>query len=60
MFEKRIINGLLEYYPHLKDKIDYTLVGSPLTFNHYIGSQQGEVYGMKIVQTDINKMIIMA
>jgi all-trans-retinol 13,14-reductase len=47
MFEKRILEGMFSYYPQLKDKVDFTMVGSPLTFNHYIGSQQGEVYGMK-------------
>lgn len=47
IFEKRILEGLFYYYPNLKDKIDFTMVGTPVTFNHYIGSLKGEVYGMK-------------
>lgn len=47
VFEKRILEGLFYYYPHLKDKITHTLVGTPVTFNHYIASHNGEVYGLK-------------
>ena len=46
-FEARILQGLFEYYPQLESKVEFTMVGSPLTFNHYIGSTEGEVYGMK-------------
>jgi all-trans-retinol 13,14-reductase len=46
MFEKRILNeGLYKYYPQTKGKVQFTEVGSPLTFNYYIGSTKGEVYG---------------
>ena len=46
-FEARILEGLYHWYPQLKGKVDFTLVGSPLTFNHYIGSHRGEVYGLE-------------
>jgi len=46
MFQKRLIDGLCEYYPQCREKIDYVNVGSPLTFNYYIGSKKGEVYGL--------------
>ena len=46
VFEKRILEVLFEYYPQCRDAVDFTLVGSPLTFNHYIGSSAGEVYGL--------------
>ena len=47
MFENRILEeGLYKYYPQCRGKVDYTLVGSPLTFNYYIGSSKGEVYGL--------------
>eukprot|EP00051_Salpingoeca_urceolata_P000968 m.37645 g.37645 ORF g.37645 m.37645 type:complete len:602 (-) comp11122_c0_seq1:211-2016(-) len=47
-FETRILEeGLYKYYPQCRGKVNYTLVGSPLTFNHYIGSHAGEVYGME-------------
>lgn len=46
-FENRILEeGLYKYYPQCREKVDFTLVGSPLTFNYYIGSQKGEVYGL--------------
>ena len=38
--------GLYHYYPKTRGKVTYCEVGSPLTFNHYIGSQRGEVYGL--------------
>lgn len=46
IFEKRILEeGLYKYYPQTKGKVEFTEVGSPLTFNHYLGSVKGEVYG---------------
>ena len=46
-FEDRILEALYFYYPQTRGAVDYTLVGSPLTFNFYIGSQKGEVYGLE-------------
>jgi len=47
MFENRILeDGLYKYYPQCREKVDFTMVGSPLSFNHYIGSKKGEVYGL--------------
>jgi len=46
-FADRILNeGLYKYYPQTKDCIDYINVGTPLTFNHYINSHKGEIYGL--------------
>ena len=46
MFEDRILEeGLYKYYPQTKGKVKFTEVGTPLTFNFYIGSVKGEVYG---------------
>ena len=48
MFADRILEeGLYKYYPKTKGKVVYTDIGSPLTFNHYIGSQRGEAYGLE-------------
>lgn len=48
MFANRILEeGLYHYYPKTKGKVVYKEVGSPLTFNHYIGSQRGEAYGLE-------------
>ena len=38
--------GLHHYYPKTRGKVKYCEVGTPLTFNHYIGSQRGECYGL--------------
>ena len=46
MLEKRILEELFKYYPKCRNAVDFTLVGSPLTFNYYIGSSKGEVYGL--------------
>lgn len=56
IFQDRLVEGLCSYYPQCKDKIDYLNVGTPLTFNHYIGSEQGEVYGLdgKCERFDLN------
>jgi len=43
----RMLNeGLLRFYPHLKDKIAYHSIGTPLTIQHYLGSVNGEAYGL--------------
>jgi len=46
IFKQRLINEICRYYPQLDGKIMYADVGSPLTFNHYIGSTFGECYGL--------------
>jgi len=33
-------------FPHLADKVEYLEGGSPLTHNHYIKSNAGEIYGL--------------
>ena len=45
-FKEKMIKILLKYHPELEDKIDYVKLGTPLTFNHYIGSNRGEIYGI--------------
>lgn len=45
-FKDIILNELYKHYPQLQDKIVYTSVGTPLTFNYYIGSTFGECYGL--------------
>ena len=47
LYADRILEeGLYHYYPKTRGKVKYCEVGSPLTFNHYIGSQRGECYGL--------------
>ena len=46
-YAKRIIEeGIYYYYPQTKGTVDYIDVASPLTFNYYINSLQGEAYGL--------------
>ena len=48
MLEERILEeGLYKFYPHTRGTVDFTMVGSSLTFNHYIRSHRGEVYGLE-------------
>ncbi|XP_071950182.1 all-trans-retinol 13,14-reductase-like [Antedon mediterranea] len=35
-----------EIFPHLKDKVEYFSIGSPLSNRHYIAAMKGEMYGM--------------
>merc|ERR1712113_820068 len=43
------MGGLFKYYPQCREHVVFTEVGSPLSFNHFIGSVRGEVYGMDCV-----------
>ncbi|XP_071803253.1 all-trans-retinol 13,14-reductase-like [Asterias amurensis] len=36
----------LWYFPHLKDKVEYFNVGSPVTNKYYIEAMKGEIYGL--------------
>lgn len=47
MLQNRCLEILYHHYPSLKGKVDYTMSGSSLTFNFYIGSRRGEVYGLE-------------
>lgn len=48
-FKKRMMDKLFELYPHLKDKVDYSKVGTPLSTEYYIGSYKGGGYGIDCV-----------
>ncbi|XP_002732825.2 all-trans-retinol 13,14-reductase-like [Saccoglossus kowalevskii] len=37
---------VLRLFPHLKDKVDYFEVGSPVSNKYYLGSPAGEIYGL--------------
>ena len=48
IFGERIIKeGLHHYYPKTIGKVKYLDVATPLSFNYYINSLQGEVYGLE-------------
>lgn len=47
IFQNKILDIVYNYYPQLKDKLIYAEIGTPLTFNYYIGSNKGECYGLE-------------
>ncbi len=46
-FENKIINRLCERYPNLRDKIEKVYSSTPLTFKDYLGTPEGEMYGIE-------------
>ena len=42
---KRLWSQVLEIYPHLADKVEHFDVATPLTYQYYIASPKGEIYG---------------
>ncbi|XP_059812531.1 all-trans-retinol 13,14-reductase-like isoform X2 [Hypanus sabinus] len=43
---RSLIDQTTEYFPQLKDKIEFINVGSPLTNQFYIAASRGEMYGV--------------
>jgi all-trans-retinol 13,14-reductase len=44
--QDRLVAIFSETYPHLANKIAYVTSGTPLSNNFYLGSSEGEVYGL--------------
>ena len=44
---RQMWNQVLDLYPHLDGKMEYMDAGSPLSNQFYLGSYQGEVYGLE-------------
>jgi all-trans-retinol 13,14-reductase len=47
----RMLETLYKHYPKTRGHVVYTSIGSPLTYNTYIGSNFGEVYGASSSKT---------
>jgi len=45
---ERLIHGVLQYFPELKDKIDFVDFATPLTNVHYLGAANGESLGVRL------------
>jgi len=45
-FSGRLLDTLFSLYPHLKDKVDYVDVSTPLSSEFYLGAPQGSSYGL--------------
>lgn len=58
MFEEKIVNRLCERYPHLKDAIINVHSSTPLTFRDYLGTPEGELYGIEKDFNDSMKTVI--
>ncbi len=43
---QRLLNVLFEKLPHLKGRIDHQELSTPLTTQHFINYQKGEIYGL--------------
>jgi len=53
--DKLIEESLYKHYPQCRDKVNYMSVGTPLTFNHFIASTKGEVYGLNCLPERFSK-----
>lgn len=42
----RLLEQLYRFEPHLKDKLDYRELSSPLSTKHFVGYRHGEIYGI--------------
>jgi all-trans-retinol 13,14-reductase len=42
----RILKELFKQLPHLEDKVDYYELSSPLTTQHFVNYEKGEIYGI--------------
>ncbi|EDQ92744.1 uncharacterized protein MONBRDRAFT_21832 [Monosiga brevicollis MX1] len=47
MIQDKVLEVLFKYYPQCRDNITLLRVSTSLTFNHYLRSQRGEVYGLE-------------
>ena len=48
IFQKRMLEKLYELFPHTKEALEYCSMGTPLTFNHFLNTINGETYGVSV------------
>lgn len=46
-FEEKVVNRLCERYPDLRNSIQHVYSSTPLTFRDYLGTPEGEMYGIE-------------
>ncbi len=46
-FSQRLFEHLFKQVPRLRDKIDYYELSTPLTTQHFVNYQNGEIYGIE-------------
>ena len=47
LIEKILEEGLYRQFPKTRGYVDFIKLGTPLTYNNFINSQNGEIYGME-------------
>jgi len=45
-FSQRLLEALFKQLPHLRDKVDYYELSTPLTTRHFVNYEKGEIYGL--------------
>ncbi|MFS4418319.1 phytoene desaturase family protein [Maribacter sp. 2307ULW6-5] len=45
-FAQRLLEVLYQQLPHLRDKVDYYELSTPLTTRHFVNYGRGEIYGL--------------
>lgn len=55
LFEEKVINRLCERYPGLREAIRHVYSSTPLTFRDYLGTPEGEMYG---IEKDFNNPML--
>ena len=53
--QEKMLETLFKYYPQTRDCIDYVNLATPLTFNYYLNSLEGEMYSMGCNSNRFNK-----
>lgn len=44
--QNKVVEVFTDYFPQVKNKIDFVTTGTPLSNNFYLGSVNGEIYGL--------------
>ncbi len=43
---QRLLEALFKLEPHLRDKVDYYELSTPITTKHFVNYEKGEIYGL--------------
>lgn len=47
LLREKLLNELYSVAPHLRGKVEYSELSTPLSTNHFMKSQRGEIYGVE-------------
>jgi len=54
----QMIEQTCQLFPQIRDKIEYTEIGSPVTNKHYLGQPNGEIYGLDHDATRFDPLMV--